>query len=136
MNLLPGFSPLGVAIIACLASLVVGLAGGYKVADWKCKAEQNEAIAEAADKYVKATERSEQLAGKLAAKVAEYEGKRQIVVKEIHRETTKTEYRCPLPESGRMLYMRAAKGDSTVAREIQGAVPSTGPATGTEKPVE
>lgn len=118
--------------VIALVVFVAGLISGWQIESWRWQASERDDAVEAKEKYVSAVERSEKAALKLSEELNRLEKKKSILTKEIYRETQKVEYRCPLPESGRVLYLRAAQGDSTVAGDLQNKLRKSGASSGAD----
>lgn len=114
-------NPLQTLGIAALV-FALGSSSGWLVHGWQYDASQlasEQASEKAFHQAVKATN---ELSGKLQASIDGMEKNRLITTKEIIHETTKTEYRCLLPESGRLLYDAAAQ-ESTITGKLKSSVP-------------
>lgn len=122
-------SPFQASAIIGLISFVAGSIAGWKVEHWRWRSEDLDKAIEAQQKYAKAVEDSTKVEGRLQVVLYELEGKRTVLLKELHHETERVEYRCILPDAGRMLYNRAAGGDPTVAAELPARMPPPSAAT-------
>lgn len=85
-----------------------GASGGWLAHVWKTGYEEKEAVLKASLAYQAAAKRMDGLSADLQVRVEALGSKRLTSTKETFHETTKVEYRCVLPESGRLLYNRAA----------------------------
>jgi len=97
------FEKLGLAGVI----FILGVASGWLVHQWKSDSEQLSAQSASEKAYRKAAERAEALGQSLQTTLDRIGDKRLSSTKEIFHETTKIEYRCLLPESGRLLYNSA-----------------------------
>jgi tellurite resistance protein len=90
------------------AALIVSFASGWITNGWRHDAEEL-AVQTAAEKaFNAALFNVNGISAKLQATTDALDKKRMVTTKEIFHETTKIEYRCILPESGRLLYNSAA----------------------------
>lgn len=87
---------------------LLGALGGWMGHAWKTGYDEKESVLRAAKAYQLATDRMNSLSASLQATVEAIGEKKLTNTKEVFHETTKVEYRCVLPESGRLLYNRAA----------------------------
>lgn len=101
-------NPLFIKIGSAVVSLIAAFAVGWLVHGWKYDAEQLavETAKEAAFKV--ALDKVQVISDKLQTTTDALEKKRMVTTREVINETTKVEYRCVLPEPGRLLYNAAA----------------------------
>lgn len=114
-------------VIKGLVVLLVFLAtfgAGMKVEDWRRDSSDLSTAKEAQANYAKAVENSERVAAKVEGELNRLATFKTVVTKEITHETQRVEYRCALPASGRLLYVRAAEGDSSVTGDLPKPVPA------------
>ena len=86
---------------------------GWMVNGWRHDAEQVAAQTAAEKAFRMALDEVNAISGRLQTTTDELEKKRMKTTKEIHHETTKVEYRCSIPDSGRLLYNAAAAESAT-----------------------
>lgn len=87
---------------------LLGASGGWIAHVWKTGYEEKEAVLKASLAYQAAAKRMDGLSADLQVRIDAIGEKKFTSTKEVFHETTKVEYRCVLPESGRLLYNRAA----------------------------
>ena len=85
---------------ALLASAFIS---GWMVNGWRHDAEQVAAQTAAEKAFRLALDKVNAISGKLQTTTDELEKKRMKTIKEIFNETTRIEYRCVLPDTGRLL---------------------------------
>jgi hypothetical protein len=94
--------------IILLVGLLAGAFGsGWTINQWRHDAESAAEATAAEAAFHLAIERINGISAKLQTTTDELDKKRMKTTKEIFNETTKIEYRCNLPESGRLLYNQA-----------------------------
>jgi len=93
------------AIAALLASAFYL---GWTVNGWRHDAEQVAAQTAADKAFRLALDEVNAISGRLQTTTDELEKKRMKTTKEVFNETTRIEYRCVLPDTGRLLYNAAA----------------------------
>ena len=100
--------------IIVLVGLLAGSFGsGWTVNQWRHEAETAAEITATEKAFHLAVERINGISAKLQATTDELDKKRMKTTKEIFNETTKIEYRCILPDSGRVLYNQAVNPAAT-----------------------
>ena len=107
-------NPLASLAIA-FAIFTAGAASGALVKGWQY---DSQALAsEAAEKkaFIVALDGVNAISSKFQTSLDALDSKRVVMTKEIFNETTRIEYRCSVPESGRLLYNSAA-AESAVTR--------------------
>lgn len=95
---------------------VVGFSSGWMVDNWRHDAEELAAQTAAEKAFNAALVAVNGISANLQATTDALDKKRMVTAKETFHETTKVEYRCILPESGRLLYNRAA-AETTITGE-------------------
>ncbi len=98
---------------ALFAVVGVAFGCGMVVDTWRHHSNELDEVKDAKARYVDAVEKSEKVAGQLQAELDRLKRTKSILTKEIHNETQRVEYRCPMPDDSRVLYERASKGDAT-----------------------
>lgn len=100
-------------IAIAAAIFVFGIASGWLVHGWKYDAEQLAIRTAQEIAFNKALKGVNSISEGLQDTLDRLEKNKFVTAKEVFHETTKTEYRCVLPESGRLLYNRAAASSAT-----------------------
>lgn len=106
--------PFNLKVALAIASLLVAFTSGWMVCSWKNDASILDKEREAAHAYQQAVEKANETGAKLQQVLSKLEENKFIVTKELNHETTRVEYRCLLPESGRMLFNRSAESPYSV----------------------
>lgn len=101
-------NPLALKAIAAFTLLALAFTSGWVVHGWKYGAEQRAAEKDRADAYVAAVDKADKASAALDKAVATLQENRFITIKELHHETSKIEYRCVLPDAGRVLFNKSA----------------------------
>ncbi len=81
--------------------------GGWTVATWRCEAREAERLADATAARDAELERVAGVSAAYQAVAAELRRLQAVNRVEVNRETVRVEYRCPLPDAGRVLLDRA-----------------------------
>jgi hypothetical protein len=116
--------PWWVKPVAIAALLGATFMAGMTVESWRRDSGELAEVKDAKARYVGAVKTSESTALKLQTELDRLAAAKPIITKELTRETRRIEYRCAMPDPSRLLYLRATKGDSTVARDVPNSVPS------------
>lgn len=93
-----------------------GFSSGWITNNWRHDAEELAAQTAAEEAFNTALIAVNGISAKLQETTDALDKKRMMTTKEIFHETTKIEYRCPVPESGRLLYNNAA-AETSATRE-------------------
>ena len=110
--------------VAAVLLFAAGLGVGWKVENWRWKAEDRDKAVEAQSKYAEAVNKAAAVDARINSNLDRLDRKKSIITKEVSNETQRVEYRCVLPESGRVLYLRATQRGSAAASDISEEVPS------------
>lgn len=92
---------------------ITGFSSGWLVNGWRHDAEELAAQTAAEKAFNSALVAVNGISANLQATTDALDKKRMVTAKETFHETTKVEYRCILPDSGRLLYNRAAAETAT-----------------------
>lgn len=114
----------GAAAIVALLALAGSFYAGWQVADWRAQSREAERLA--AELATRAAD-AERVAGVSAAYqqiTAELRRLQSMNRVEVNREVVRVEYRCPLPEPGRLLLDRAIDAANRAAGRPAAAVPA------------
>lgn len=95
---------LGIAVIV----FITGFSYGWMTNNWRHDAEDIAAQTAAEKAFNSALVTVNGISANLQATTDALDKKRMVTAKDTFHETTKIEYRCILPESGRLLYNNAA----------------------------
>lgn len=103
---------LGIAAVI----FITGFSSGFLVNSWKRDAEKLAEQTAAQEAYIIASARQNEISANLQKSLDELDKKKLTSHKETFHETTKIEYRCILPESGRLLYNTAAAESAAASK--------------------
>jgi len=102
------------AIVAGIIS-VTSFVAGFKIEGWRRDAREKAAVEKAVALKEKELERVDAVSASYQKLIAELRRVQTGVNKEVYRETQKVEYRCPVPDSARMLVDRAVTAANQAA---------------------
>jgi len=106
--------PFNLRIAAAIASLLVAFSFGWLVFSWKNDASILDKEREAAHAYQQAVEKANETGAKLQQVLSKLEENKFVVTKELSHETTLVQYRCNLPDGGRLLFNRSAESPYSI----------------------
>lgn len=111
------------AAIVALLALAGSFYAGWRVADWRCEAREAERLAAELAARTADAERVAGVSAAYQAIAAELRRLQSVNRVEVNREVVRVEYRCPLPEPGRLLLDRAIDAANGAGRPAA-AVPA------------
>lgn len=111
------------AAIVALLALAGSFYAGWRVADWRCEAREAERLAAELAARTADAERVAGVSAAYQAIAAELRRLQSVNRVEVQRETVRTEYRCALPDNGRLLLDRAIDAANGAGRPAA-AVPA------------
>jgi hypothetical protein len=122
-------APLHAVGAALLIGLALGFGSGWSVKSWKTEAEAAKAAKELRDAEDRARAKADQLSGLWAANSEAIRTEAKKREAKLRKELEDARYRCPVPESGRLL-LEGAIDQANAARKLGAAVPGTAKAGG------
>ena len=102
--------------------VLAGMIGGWELNDWRNAKARKAALEATIKQMVADNERVNAVAAAYEGVTSELRRMQRLTTREVVRETVRIEYRCPLPESGRVL-IDAAIDQANSAGGAGGAVP-------------
>lgn len=104
------------AAVGVLLALGLSFYAGWQVADWRCEAREAERLAAELAARTADAERVAGVSAAYQAIAAELRRLQSVNRVEVQRETVRTEYRCALPDNGRLLLDRAIDAANGASR--------------------